>query len=105
MRHRLRGRPAQAAIPIADLHPERLPLHHTPGCMVNVCYNSECRKELHYLREGRVVRIIHGEGDQAQLEHFWLCGPCSRAFEFVFQQDGSVSLRHRHDARPATTAA
>jgi hypothetical protein len=73
--------------------------------MVNACYNSECKKELHYLREGRVVRIIHGDGNEARLEHFWLCGPCSVAYEFVFEADGSVSLIRRHRERSAITAA
>lgn len=73
--------------------------------MVNVCYNSECGKELRYLREGRVVMMVHGEGDATRLEHFWLCGPCSRAYEFVFESDGSVSLNPRRDGRSEITAA
>jgi hypothetical protein len=52
---------------------------------------------LRYLREGRIVRIVHCDGGEARLEHFWLCGPCSSAFEFVFESDGSVGLKHRHD--------
>jgi hypothetical protein len=72
--------------------------------MVNVCYNSECKKELRYLRDGRVVRIVHGEGDGARLEHFWLCGPCSLIYEFVFDGDGLVSLKERHGARLARGA-
>jgi hypothetical protein len=73
--------------------------------MVDVCYNSECKKELHYLREGRIVRIVHGEGDEARLEHFWLCGPCSDTFEFVFEPDGSVNLKHRHGGQSAISPA
>jgi hypothetical protein len=64
--------------------------------MVNFCFNSECRKELRYLSEGRVVRVVHGDGDNARMEHFWLCGPCSETFEFVFAPDDSVSLKRRH---------
>jgi hypothetical protein len=79
--------------------------HHTHGSMINACYNSECRKELRYLREGRIVRIVHCDVGEARLEHFWLCGPCSIAFEFVFESDGSVSLKHRHDGQTAMTAA
>lgn len=73
--------------------------------MVNACYNSECNKELRYLREGRVVRIVHDDGDQARVEHFWLCGPCSRAYEFIFEPDGSIGLKHGRDARFAVRAA
>jgi hypothetical protein len=63
--------------------------------MLNVCYNRECQKELLYLRDGRVVRIVHGDGDDARPEHFWLCGRCSRMYEFVFASDGSVGLKLR----------
>jgi hypothetical protein len=73
--------------------------------MINVCYNSGCKKELHYLRDGRIVRIIHGRGNEARLEHFWLCGPCSGEYDFVFETDGSVSLEHRPAEHPALTAA
>jgi hypothetical protein len=73
--------------------------------MVDVCYNPECMKELRYLRDGRIVRIVHGDGDEARLEHFWLCGPCSDAYEFVFEPDGSVSLKRRHEDRSAIPAA
>jgi hypothetical protein len=69
--------------------------------MINACHNSECNKELLYLREGRIVRTVQGDGDEERLEHFWLCGPCSDAYDFVFEPDGSVSLKHRPDARSA----
>ena len=71
--------------------------------MVNYCYNPGCMRELHYLRDGRVVRIIHGDGDDMRVEHFWLCGDCSQTHDFVFGADGSVSLRDRRKA--ATPAA
>jgi hypothetical protein len=67
--------------------------------MVTHCYNSACRKELHYLREGRVVRVLHGEGEDARVEHFWLCGKCSEQFEFVFSPEGSVTLGSRAKRR------
>lgn len=73
--------------------------------MINLCYNSGCKKELRYLRDGRVVRIIHGKGDQARLEHFWLCGPCSSEYDFVFEPDGSVRLQRRPVEQSALTAA
>jgi len=30
--------------------------------MIDACFNPECRQELHHLRDGRVVRVIHGIG-------------------------------------------
>lgn len=71
--------------------------------MVDCCYNPKCKKELRYLRDGRVVRIIHTDGETMRVEHFWLCGHCSRAREFVFGTDGSVTLRNR--AKAAMPAA
>lgn len=73
--------------------------------MVDVCFNPECNKELHYLREGRIVRIVRGEGEEERLEHFWLCGPCSEAYEFVFEPDGSVHIKHRQSSAPDISAA
>lgn len=63
--------------------------------MVTHCYNSACGKELLYLREGRVVRVVHGDGEDATVEHFWLCGTCSERFEFVFSAEGAVALASR----------
>jgi hypothetical protein len=51
------------------------------------------------------ILIIHGNGNEARVEHFWLCGPCSSEYEFVFEPDGSVSLKHRPGARSALGAA
>jgi hypothetical protein len=81
------------------------PPHHKHGSMIDACYNAECKKELRYLREGRIVRIVRSDGNEARLEHFWLCGPCSDAYEFVFDPGGSVNLKHRHGGQSAITPA
>jgi hypothetical protein len=31
-----------------------------------------------------------------QVEHFWLCGECHLDYDFLFTNDGRVSLIHRH---------
>lgn len=63
--------------------------------MVDRCFNPDCNKELHYLREGRVVRVMQGEGEELLIEHFWLCGACHQFCDFRFLPDGSVSLVSR----------
>lgn len=73
--------------------------------MVSRCYNPECNKELLYLREGRVVRIIYDDGAQWRVEHFWLCGKCSQIYEFVFGADNSVTLEQHDRRKPFITAA
>ncbi|MGC2161759.1 MAG: hypothetical protein WA634_07630 [Silvibacterium sp.] len=50
--------------------------------MVNECANPKCAKPLHYLREGRifVFDVVVGDGSESvhRMEHFWLCGTCSK---------------------------
>ena len=48
--------------------------------MVSQCANPDCKRELRYLREGRVyVFVIAEDAGNKRLEHFWLCGECSRS--------------------------
>jgi hypothetical protein len=68
--------------------------------MITECMNPSCRKELRYLREGRVVRVVKSNRDPINVEHFWLCGNCHLAFDFEFSQQGDVSVVPR-----AATAA
>ena len=63
--------------------------------MISQCMNPECRKELHYLRDGRVIRTIRRTGVEVQVEHFWLCGQCYTDYNFLFLKDGRVQLSPR----------
>ena len=65
--------------------------------MISECLNPTCRRELRYLRDGRVVRVVHGSGDDVQVEHYWLCGLCYAANDFRFGIDGSVSVGPRDE--------
>jgi hypothetical protein len=60
--------------------------------MIDRCFNPTCNRELRYLREGRVVRVIRGKEDDAVMEHYWLCGICYQSYDFVFPPDGTVAL-------------
>ena len=60
--------------------------------MISQCLNPACRKELHYLRNGRVIRTTRRIGAEVQVEHFWLCGDCHIDYDFLFAKDGRVSL-------------
>jgi len=47
--------------------------------MVGQCANSECRRELHYLRDGKIYLFeFHTATSAKRVEHFWLCGECSK---------------------------
>ena len=63
--------------------------------MIDRCFNPECGRELRYLRDGRVVRVIHGKGEDASVEHFWLCGRCYETHDFAFPPTGKVSIEQK----------
>lgn len=47
---------------------------------MDYCANPNCKKPLHYLREGTVyIFEVNDPGIRSthQLEHYWLCGECS----------------------------
>ena len=63
--------------------------------MINRCFNPACNRELHYLRDGRVVRVIRGMEGDASVEHYWLCGSCYQFHDFIFALDGAVTLGNK----------
>jgi hypothetical protein len=63
--------------------------------MITQCMNPKCRKELHYLRNGRVIRTTSRAGSTVKVEHFWLCGECHIEYDFILSKDGGVSLISR----------
>ena len=54
------------------------------------CFNPACNRELRYLRDGRVVRVLRGNNEQPSMEHYWLCGACYQIYDFLFPPDGTV---------------
>ena len=64
--------------------------------MIDSCFNPTCRRELHYLRDGRVVRVIRGKEEDLSVEHYWLCGLCYEDHDFVFSEDGAVSIEAKY---------
>jgi hypothetical protein len=71
--------------------------------MMNNCANPKCGKPLHYLREGRVfvfdlpnqISAVGGKKTR-RIEHFWLCGECSRTMEMQQSKDRvEVFLRQK----------
>ncbi|HEX3940603.1 MAG TPA: hypothetical protein VHX11_03880 [Acidobacteriaceae bacterium] len=73
--------------------------------MVSHCSNPNCMKPLRYLREGRIFVFDLPDfrakrGVSRHLEHFWLCGSCSR--HFSLEQAGDKAVRIV--AKPAAVA-
>jgi hypothetical protein len=61
--------------------------------MISECFNPSCRRELTYLRDGRVVRIVRDDPTGAhRVEHFWLCGSCHLQYDFCFTDDKLLSI-------------
>ena len=43
--------------------------------MVSQCANLDCRRELHYLRHGKIYQfVLSPETGSKRLENLWLCG-------------------------------
>ena len=66
--------------------------------MISKCANPECSAPFQYLREGRLFRMdIMPQPSSAtsppnspkvirHVEHYWLCGPCSRSLTLVLDK-------------------
>ena len=47
--------------------------------MIGQCANPNCKRELRYLRDGKIYAFQLSTGTKhTRLEHFWLCGECSK---------------------------
>jgi hypothetical protein len=68
--------------------------------MISKCLNPKCNHELNYLRSGRVIRAVRQAGDTTQIEHYWLCGDCSKLYDFSFLPDGTVTASFRPGEAP-----
>lgn len=74
--------------------------------MISKCANPECPKLFQYLREGQVFRVERQEMMPAPLdafvgkgrrpvrrvEHFWLCGECSRTMNVSFDKESHIHV-------------
>jgi hypothetical protein len=74
--------------------------------MVSKCANPDCSTPFHYLREGKVFRIemeeisadalkpfvVGAKKAARKVEHFWLCGPCSRTMKLIWDKDHQMTV-------------
>jgi hypothetical protein len=63
--------------------------------MIDRCFNPACNKQIRYLREGRVVRVVRDGANEPGIEHYWLCGMCFQSHDFIFRDDGTITLGER----------
>ncbi len=61
--------------------------------MVSQCANLDCRRELHYLRDGKIYQfVLSRKTDSKRLEHFWLCGECSKSMILICVGQSEVKI-------------
>jgi len=63
--------------------------------MIDRCFNPYCNRQLHYLRDGRVIRLIRHERGHPIIEHYWLCGACYNTYDFHFSNNDTIGLGPR----------
>ena len=64
--------------------------------MLSKCANPDCPKTLRYLREGKVFRIESaGKKTPRKVEHFWLCGDCSRTMTLVPDHVNGIQISQK----------
>ena len=77
--------------------------------MLTECFNPGCRKELLYLRNGRIVRIVRNHQDRVVVEHFWLCDQCAHEWTLVQDESQAIALvplsRTSHDQKETAAEA
>jgi hypothetical protein len=64
--------------------------------MVSQCANPDCRRELHYLRDGQIYQfVLSAKTGSKRLEHFWLCGECSKTMILICVNQSEVKTVSR----------
>ena len=64
------------------------------------CSNSQCGALFDH-REGQLIRScaspLDGQSpaDQHRVEHFWLCGSCSKSYVFEYKLGAGVKIKFR----------
>lgn len=73
--------------------------------MLSHCANPNCKKPLHYLREGKVFLFSRKNSPKQNskpfqlLEHYWLCGECARLWTLTMDGDHGIQLTERARTR------
>jgi hypothetical protein len=71
--------------------------------MISECANPDCRRELRYLRDGKIYQfVLSSKTGSKRLEHFWLCGECSKTMILIRVGQSEVKTvgKERHRSTP-----
>ena len=68
--------------------------------MVSNCANHDCRRELHYLRDGKLYQFVLLRRQVASGgKHFWLYGECSKTMTLTCVDGSEVKIEGRTSDR------
>lgn len=90
--------------------------------MLSKCANPSCSTPLIYLREGKLFVMQHSGSPgvspaapdrqgpilakpPSRIEHFWLCGPCSKSLTLVYDVEVGVRVAAKGTGRPRAAAS
>jgi len=70
--------------------------------VISKCANPECSAPFQYLREGRLFRMdivpdnfpmtANSSRPIRHVEHYWLCGPCSRSLTLILDKGQVITV-------------
>jgi hypothetical protein len=98
-----RSKPASTSLRDVRQYPKEL-FWHGGIVMLAKCANPSCSTPLVYLREGKIFMVESpsqlgkvgslrgGPKTQNQVEHFWLCGPCSLSMTLTYDSKQGVQV-------------
>src|SRR5260370_42563392 len=71
--------------------------------MVSQCAKPDCRRELRYLRDGKIYIFAMSTGNGSKsLEHFSLCGECSKKMTLTCLSPSEVRIARRREVTQTT---
>jgi hypothetical protein len=71
--------------------------------MVSQCANPDCRRELRYVRDGKIYAFAVSTGNGSKsLEHFWPCGECSKKMTLTCLSPSEVRIARRREVTQTT---
>ena len=78
--------------------------------MLSNCLNPGCKALFRYLSNGRIFTVersapsSNGLNRERAIEHFWLCGPCSRSLKVVVENGVATTVPLHSEPMPISRA-
>jgi hypothetical protein len=76
--------------------------------MLSSCLNPSCKASFRYLYEGRIFTVerlvtsADGLNTERIIEHYWLCGPCSKSRKVVVEDGVATTVPIRPERMAAS---